>query len=101
MANEELKVLAKECLSIVPTATAKDGEISLWVNMALADMKRQGIDTVNNLNDDLVKGAVMMYVRGNFGNTDIKEKELCQKSYNQHVAELSLSEGYKEVESDV
>ena len=87
----ELKVLAKECLSIVSTSRIKDKEIELWVKMAIEDMKRLGIDVENDTREDLIKGAIMMYVRANFGNTDVREKEICQSSYNIHVAELQVS----------
>lgn len=95
MLDDELKILAKQCLSIVSTATLKDNEIEMWIKMAMADMKRLGIDVTNKLDDDLVIGAIMMYVKGNFGNTDIKEKELCQKAYILHVKEMSLSCEYR------
>ena len=97
----DLKALAKACLSIVPTATGKDSEIELWINMAIADMKRLGIAVENKISDDLVKGAIMMYVRANFGNVNEKEKALCSTSYQMHVAEMSLSQEYKAVDANV
>lgn len=100
---EELLSLAKQCLSIVATATAKDNEITMLIKAGKADMQRQGIivdppegQTMN----ELVKTTIMMYVKANFGNTDIKEKELAQRTYILLCKNLGLSTGYKEVESD-
>ena len=87
----ELRRLAKECLSIIQTSNIKDNEIELWIKMAIQDMQRLGIDVDNDKRKDLINGAIMMYVRANFGSTSIEEKELCQSSYNMHVAELQVS----------
>ena len=78
----QLIALVKECLSIIPTATAKANEISLLINSSINDMERLGINAKLKMDDDLIRYAIVMYVKGNFGNTDIKEKELCQKSYS-------------------
>jgi hypothetical protein len=90
----ELLTLAKQCLSIVSTATAKDQEIKMLIQAGQNDMERQGIevDTTN----DLVKATIMMYVKANFGNTDIKEKELAQRTYILLCKNLGLSENYQE-----
>lgn len=90
----ELLTLAKQCLSIVSTATAKDQEIQMLIQAGQSDMERQGIevDTTN----DLVKATIMMYVKANFGNTDIKEKELAQRTYILLCKNLGLSEDYQE-----
>lgn len=85
----QLIALVKECLSIIPTATAKDNEISLLINSAINDMERLGINAKLKMDDDLIRYAIVMYVKGNFGNTDIKEKELCQKSYSFFVSSLA------------
>lgn len=103
---DSLKIKAKQVLSIVNTSTVKDAEIEMWINSAILDMKRQGIEVIveiteNNettlsIKDDLVTGAIMMFVKANFGNTDIKEKELAQKTYSLLCTNLSLSSDYKE-----
>lgn len=95
---EDLLKTAKQCLSIVETATLKDAEIKMLINAGEADLKRQGIkvDTKN----DLVKSAIIMFVKGNFGNVDIKEKELAQKTYSLLCANLGLSDEYKESDSN-
>lgn len=97
----EFKSLVKQCLSIVSTATSKDDEIVMWINAGISDMVRQGIDVAHNISDGLVQGAIVMYVKSNFGMTDIKEKENAQKTYMQIVGQLSLSSKYKlEVDID-
>lgn len=96
----ELKKIAKQCLSIVETATLKDEEIVMWINAAISDLIRQDIDVENNLSDGLIQSAIVMFVKSNFGNTDIKEKELAQKSYNLLCQNLSLSKEYKVVDNN-
>lgn len=84
----DIKALVKECLSIIPTATAKDGEMELWINTAISDMERIGI--VVDLSSSMQKAAIIQYVKGNFGMTDTNEKELCMKSYNLLITSLQL-----------
>lgn len=95
---EELMSKAKQCLSIVETSTMKNNEIKMLIQAGIADLKRQGIkvDTKN----DLIKSAIMMFVKANFGNVDIKEKELAQSRYSLLCNNLGLSSGYKESDSD-
>ena len=45
--------------------------------------------------DSLIKTAILFFVKANFGNVDIKEKEYALKSFNSLEQSLSLSEGYK------
>lgn len=92
--SDELNSLVKQCLSIVSTATAKDDEIKMWINAAINDMERQGIDVVTNIEDGIVQGTIVMYVKGNFGFVEAKEKELAQKTYHQLCTNLSLSHNY-------
>lgn len=97
MTNEtenELLSLAKEVLSIVPTATAKDNEIKILIKSAIKDLNRLDIDTENKITDELVKYAIMMYVKAHFGNTNVKEKELCQKSYSLFLSNLASTTEY-------
>ena len=93
--TSEFKKLAKQCLSITQNATAKDDEIVMWINGAISDMIRQAINVQKNINDGLVQGAIMMYVKGNFGMVDIKEKQLAKETYTNICCNLSLSEQYK------
>lgn len=99
--TSEFKALVKQCLSIVSTSTIKDDEIVMWINGAISDLVRQNIDVASNIADGLVQGAIVMFVKGNFGFVDIKEKELAQKTYIQLCNNLSLSQKYLlEVDSD-
>ena len=92
--SDELNSLVKQCLSIVSTATAKDDEIKMWINAAINDMKRQGIDVDSHIEDGIIQGTIVMYVKGNFGFIEAKEKELAQKTYVQLCTNLSLSHTY-------
>lgn len=98
--TSEFKSLVKQCLSIVSTATAKDDEIVMWINAGISDLVRQGIDVASNITDGLIQGAIVMYVKGNFGFVEAKEKELAKKTYYQICCNLSLSQKYK-LEVDV
>lgn len=97
---EELLKLVKQCLSIVETATLKDKEIEMLIQAGIADLKRQGIVASETTTDSLVQSAIVMFVKANFGNVDIKEKELAQRTYSFLCANLSLSEKYKESDSN-
>lgn len=96
---DKLLKLAKQSLSIVETATAKDEEIKMWINAGIADLERQGINTKKD--NSLIDSAIVMFVKSNFGNVDIKEKELAQRTYNLLCANLGLSIDYKVVDKDV
>ena len=97
---ENLLKLSKQCLSIVGTATLKDEEIKMLIQAGIADLIRQGINASEDTEDSLVKSAIVMFVKSNFGNVDIKEKELAQKTYGLLCNNLSLSEKYKIKEVD-
>lgn len=92
--SSELKALVKQCMSIIDTATAKDNEIIMWINAGISDMVRQNIDVAGNITDGLVQGAIVMFVKGNFGFVEAKEKELAQSTYIQLCTNLSLSHKY-------
>ena len=97
---ENLLKLSKQCLSIIETATLKDEEIKMLIQAGIADLIRQGINASEDTEDSLVKSAIVMFVKSNFGNVDIKEKELAQKTYSLLCNNLSLSEKYKIKEVD-
>lgn len=97
--NDLLKT-AKQCLSIVETAKMKDKEITMLINAGIADLNRQGIVADEDTENDLVKSAIIMFVKANFGNVDIKEKELAQKTYSLLCSNLGLSSDYKESDSN-
>ena len=97
---ETLLKLVKQCLSIVETATLKDEEIKMLIQAGIADLKRQGIKASEDTEDSLTKSAIVMFVKANFGNVDIKEKELAQRTYSLLCANLGLSEDYKAGDSN-
>ena len=97
---EDLLKTVKQCLSIVETATLKDEEIKMWIQAGIADLGRQGIVVSVGTTDSLVQSAIVMFVKSNFGNVDIKEKELAQRTYSLLCNNLSLSEDYKVVDSN-
>ena len=70
----------------------------MLIRAGIEDLRRQGInpDTEN----DLVKSSIIMFVKANFGNVDIKEKELAQSRYSLLCNNLGLSSNYKECDSD-
>ena len=97
---EELLKLVKQCLSIVETATLKDAELQMLIQAGIADLNRQGIVASVGTTDNLVQSAIVMFVKANFGNVDIKEKELAQRTYSLLCANLGLSEEYKVVDNN-
>ena len=97
---KELLKLIKQCLSIVETATLKDAELQMWIQAGVADLNRQGIVASVGTTDNLVQSAIVMFVKANFGNVDIKEKELAQRTYSLLCANLGLSEEYKVVDNN-
>lgn len=94
MENQEpnLLAIAKENLSIISTSNAKDNEINMLIEASKKDLERQNIDvdTTNNL----VVTTIMMFVKGHFGNVDLKEKELANETYKLLCTNLSLSQEY-------
>ena len=92
---ETLLKLVKQCLSIVETATLKDAELQMLIQAGIADLNRQGIVASVDTTDSLVQSAIVMFVKANFGNVDIKEKELAQRTYSLLCTNLGLSEDYK------
>ena len=98
--NTDLKKLAKECLSILDTSTLKDNEIVLFINAGVLDLKRQGIDAENKIQDELIQAAIIMYVKSNFGMVDVKEKEVARRNYELLCNNLGLSSEYKVVENN-
>ena len=97
---DNLLKVVKQCLSIVETATLKDEEIKMWIQAGIADLKRQGITASEETEDSLIKSAIVMFVKANFGNVDIKEKELAQRTYSLLCTNLGLSDDYKESDSN-
>ena len=96
----ELMKLSKQALSIVETATLKDDEIKMWIQAGIRDLKRQGIKASEETEDSLIKSAIVMFVKANFGNVDIKEKELAQKTYSLLCINIGASQDFLEVEEN-
>ena len=94
----KLLALAKETLGIVASATAKDTSLQMIIDAGILDMTRAGVivDTSNKL----VQNALMTYVKANFGISNPDEKAKFLEAYQLFLGELSLSDGYKGVESD-
>lgn len=90
--------LAKQSLSIVSSAKMKDDEIKMWIEAGKEDLLSQGINI--ELNSPLIQSAIIMYVKANFGNVDIKEKELSKKTYNLLCNNLSLRNEYRVVDNN-
>lgn len=97
---DELLKTTKQCLSIVETATLKDEEIKMLIKAGIEDLKRQGIDANEDTQKELIKSSIIMFVKANFGNVDIKEKELAQRTYSLLCNNLSLSSDYKVVDKN-
>ena len=100
MANEELETLlalAKETLGIVSTATAKDNSLKMIITAGIDDLTRAGVEV--DVTNELVQNALMTYVKANFGISNPSDKEKYLQAYQLFLAELSLSEGFKEVEA--
>lgn len=91
---DNLLKIVKQCLSIIETATLKDEEIKMWINAGIADLNRQGIVASVGTTDSLIQSAIVMFVKANFGNVDIKEKELAQRIYSLLCANLGSSQEY-------
>ena len=97
---EGLLITTKQCLSIVETSTLKDEEIRMLIKAGIEDLKRQGINASEDTENELIKSSIIMFVKANFGNVDIKEKELAQKTYSLLCNNLGLSSDYKVVDND-
>lgn len=95
IATANLSDLSKQCLSIIPESTLKDNEITLFINAGILDLDRQGIDVANHIEDALIQGAIVMYVKANFGMVDLNEKKISLERYNSICTNLSLSAEYK------
>lgn len=92
----EMLKLVKESISIIEESKIKDNELNMLIEAAKCDLKRQGIKVEDDIKNELVKVAICMFVKSNFGMIDIKDKELAKNTYNLLCSNLSLSEEYKE-----
>lgn len=93
----DLLALAKETLGIVSTATAKDSSLEMIIQAGINDMTRAGVNV--DYDNELVQNALMTYVKANFGISNPQDKERFMQAYQLFLAELSLSDGYKEADT--
>ena len=93
----ELLSLAKQTLGIISTATAKDNEIQMILEAGINDLTRAGVEV--DTSNQLVRNALMTYVKANFGISNPTDKEKFMESYRLFLSDLSLSEGYKKEEA--
>jgi hypothetical protein len=87
--NEETLKLVKQALSIAESSNLKDEEIKMLIEAGIEDLNRLKIK--KDLNSKLYCNAIILYVKANFGNVEIKEKERSEKAYDKICAKLSLS----------
>ena len=90
----ELLKLAKQCLGIVDSAILTDKEITMLINSSVSDMKRLKIDVEKNIEDDLIKNTIMIYVKAHYGDGDINKKTEYLKRYKANLRELQFSKEY-------
>jgi len=81
--------------------TAFDGEINDLISAAQSDLKLSGVleSKVNDDTDPLIKRAIIVYVKANFGWNN-PDAERLQHSYNMLKIHLALSQEYAEVTED-
>lgn len=96
--SDNLLLKAKEVVSILPTATAKDTELKMLINAGILDLERQGIIVINSDNEltdnDLIISAIMMFVKANFGLVNINDKKLASETYGLLCRNIGLSNEY-------
>lgn len=81
--------LVKMALRI--TTDAYDSQLNMLISAALADLKIATGQT-EDIDDDLVKQAVITYCMVNFGIVD--DADRLKKSYDEQKAQLSMATGY-------
>lgn len=83
----------KQALRI--TNTAFDGEVRDLIDAARSDLMLSGVspEKANDDTDPLIKRAVIVYCKANFG-LDNSEAERLQESYNMLKQHLTLSVEY-------
>lgn len=85
--------LVKQWLRIRSDNTAFDAELQGLIDAAKQDLRRRGVKAADN--DPLIKQAVKMYCKANFG-YDGSNADKFQKSYESLAVSLSLSGEYLE-----
>lgn len=95
---DDLLIVAKQFLSIVETSTLKDAEINSLIEAGKLELERVNID-VSGRYDSLIETTILMFVKANFGNVNLKEKEYARRSFESLIESLSLSSKYLKAES--
>jgi|LFRM01.1.fsa_nt_gb uncharacterized phage protein (predicted DNA packaging) len=92
----------KTALRISINNTAFDSEIADLIAAARVDLMLAGIllAKANDDTDPLIKRAITVYVKANFGWNN-PDSEKLQQSYNMLKCHLALSQEYAEVTEDV
>lgn len=85
----------KKSLRISPSNTAFDEEVADLITAARDDLKLSGVlsDKVNDEEDSLIKRAITIYCKANFG-FDNPDADRFQVSYGSLKAHLTLSQEY-------
>lgn len=73
------------------TTDAFDAELTDLIEMALADMRLAGIISLD-VNDPLIKRAVITYCRLNFGQPD--DYDRLKASYDEQKRQMGMATGY-------
>ncbi|MBQ9955298.1 MAG: hypothetical protein IJO87_07705 [Eggerthellaceae bacterium] len=88
-----MSLLGDVKVAVRVSSAATDPEIQMWIDAALADMKRVGIREELLLEaspDPLVKAAVVCYVKANYG-YDVAERPQFEESYRRITVGLMNS----------
>lgn len=86
---DEMLTATKLALRI--TTTAFDAEITDLINAGLLDLGLAGV-TEDDTDDELIRRAVITYVRLHFGDPDNYDR--LKASYDEQKAQLSMATGY-------
>lgn len=86
-----MTMLASAKLALRVTTNAFDDEINDLINAAVLDLGLAGV-TNDDTSDELVKRAVITYVRMNFGQPD--DYDRLKASYDEQKAQLGMATGY-------
>lgn len=90
MKEISLLIPVKRSLSIIETATAKDREILTFIKSGLDDLKRLGVGTENKNEKEMIQQCVILYVKGMYGNVEIKDKNYYFETYRKIAGEIAL-----------
>ena len=80
-------------LALRITTTAFDSELNDLIIAGLIDLKQAGI-TNQNVEDPMIRRAIITFCRLNFGSPD--DYDRLKKSYDEQKAQLGMAEGYTE-----